>query len=259
MVPLPYSLEAVSETSPLSSGALERCPTVAGDAHIVLDGPARPVAVLLIGHGAAGGVETPDLLAVRDALVSDRVAVGRVLQPYRVAGRRAPDRAPRLDAAWLDVVRGVRARPGFADLPLVVGGRSSGARVACRTAAEAAAAGVVALAFPLVPPGRPGVSRVDELAAVARPTLVVQGDRDAFGGPDEVRAAVAAARGGGLPDWLRVVPVAGADHAFAARRVDGRTRAECVAEVAAAVRAFVGGLVSAAPAPGRRTRRAGRR
>jgi len=140
----------------------------------------------------------------------------------------------------------VRARPGLAPLPLVVGGRSSGARVACRTAAAAGAVGVVALAFPLRPPGRAGVDRSGELLAAGAPVLVVQGGRDAFGDPDAVAAAVAEAPAPARP---RVVAVAGADHAFATRRADGRTRGECVADVAAAVRGFVLGLTQSPEAP----------
>jgi predicted alpha/beta-hydrolase family hydrolase len=115
--------------------------------------------------------------------VSEGIAVARVTQPYRVVGRRAPAPATQLDDAWLAAVVALRARRALAGLPLVVGGRSSGARVACRTAAAAGAAGVVALAFPVHPPGRPQVSRLDELALPPVPVLVVQGDRDPFGMP----------------------------------------------------------------------------
>jgi predicted alpha/beta-hydrolase family hydrolase len=124
-----------------------------------------------------------------------------VTQPYRVAGRRTPAPAARLDEAWLAAVAALRARRGLARLPLVSGGRSSGARVACRTAAAAGAAGVVALAFPLHPPGRPQVSRLEELELPRVPVLVVQGDRDPFGMPS-------AAPG------RQIVVVAGADHAL---------------------------------------------
>jgi predicted alpha/beta-hydrolase family hydrolase len=126
---------------------------------------------------------------------------------------------------------------GLGRVPLVAGGRSSGARVACRTAAAAGAVGVVALAFPLAPPGRPERTRAAELLDVGVPVLVVQGERDAFGSAADVRAASASAPS------VRVVTVPGADHGFRARRADGATTAECLVEVAAAVRAFVHALV----------------
>lgn len=136
--------------------------------------------LVLLGHGAGGGVEAADLLAVANALRKAGWTVGRVEQPYRVAGRRAPAPAAQLDAAWTAVVAALRPRwPG----PLVSGGRSSGGRVACRTAEATGAAAVVCLAFPLRPPRRPETSRADELLAGGRPVLVVQGDRDPFGRP----------------------------------------------------------------------------
>jgi len=118
---------------------------------------------------------------VRDAALAAGLAVARVTQPYRVAGKRMPPTAPVLDAAWNAAVTHVRRTVG-ARLPLVLGGRSAGARVACRTAAELKAVGVLALAFPLHPPGRPESSRAGELDPT-RPTLVINGDRDSFGVP----------------------------------------------------------------------------
>nr|WP_244162251.1 alpha/beta family hydrolase [Micromonospora eburnea] len=145
--------------------------------------PAVPVGtVLVLGHGAGGDVDAPDLIAVRDAVVDAGVGVIRVTQPYRVAGRRAPAPAGHLDEAWTAVLAALRQRhPDVARW--VVGGRSSGARVACRTAGAVGAAGIVALAFPLHPPGRPERSRADELRT-GLPTLVVNGDRDPFGVPE---------------------------------------------------------------------------
>ena len=131
----------------------------------------------MLGHGAGGDVTAPDLSGVRDAALAARVAVARITQPYRVAGRRAPPPAPRLDDAWVEACAGL-PRLG----PWIVGGRSSGARVACRTARTVGAVGVVALAFPLHPPGKPEVSRDAELDT-GLPTLVVNGDRDPFGVP----------------------------------------------------------------------------
>ncbi|NUR69869.1 MAG: alpha/beta hydrolase [Hamadaea sp.] len=137
---------------------------------------------LLLGHGAGGDVGSADLTAVTEAAVAAGVAVALVTQPYRVAGRKAPAPAAQLDEAWLAVVAELR-RTAKIKVPLIVGGRSSGARVACRTARDSGAAGVVALAFPLHPPGRPEKTRDDELATGV-PTLVVNGDRDPFGVPD---------------------------------------------------------------------------
>jgi uncharacterized protein len=147
--------------------------------------PARkPRAALVLGHGAGGGVESRDLVAARDVALSQGLAVALVEQPYRVAGRRSPAPAKQLDAAWTEVVQHLSGDE-LAGLPLVVGGRSLGARVACRTAAATGAVGVLCLAFPLVPPRRTGtpVSRLPELDAVEVPTLVVQGERDPFGMP----------------------------------------------------------------------------
>jgi predicted alpha/beta-hydrolase family hydrolase len=145
------------------------------------------VAALVLGHGAGGSVSAPDLLAVADAARDERVAVALVEQPYRVAGRRSPAPARQLDVAWVAVVEQLRAGP-LAGLDVVVGGRSSGARVACRTAAATEARAVLCLAFPLQPPRRrsaagPPPSRLEELDAVQVPVLVVQGDRDPFGLP----------------------------------------------------------------------------
>ncbi|MFI5956586.1 alpha/beta family hydrolase [Cryptosporangium sp. NPDC051539] len=154
-------------------------PTRRGPARIQVDLPSgAPRSLLILGHGAGGDVDAPDLVAVTTACVAAGVAVARVTQPYRVAGRRAPAPANHLDEAWVDVVSAV-AREG---VPLVVGGRSSGARVACRTAVALGASGVLALAFPTHPPGKPERSRVDEIP-LGLPVLILNGDRDPFGVP----------------------------------------------------------------------------
>lgn len=154
--------------------------TRTGPAQVRIDEPrGRVRAVLVIGHGAGGGVDAPDILAVRTATIAVGVRVVRVIQPYRVAGRRTPAPAGQLDTAWLAVLE--KLRPEWGRLPVIVGGRSSGARVACRTAADAEAVGVVALAFPVHPPGRPDKSRLPEIDAVEVPTFVVSGERDPFG------------------------------------------------------------------------------
>ncbi|REF00214.1 alpha/beta family hydrolase [Thermomonospora umbrina] len=165
-----------------------RIVTARGPAEVTLDEPGgTPGFWLLLTHGSNGGVETPDLLAVRDAALGLGGAVARVLQPFRVAGRRAPGSAVGQDEAWLEVVAMLRER--FGDLALVQGGRSNGARVACRTARAAGAVGVVALAFPLHPPRRPETSRAPELREAGVEVLVVNGDRDPFGVPDPADAA----------------------------------------------------------------------
>jgi predicted alpha/beta-hydrolase family hydrolase len=150
-----------------------------------------PRGALVLGHGAGGGVSAPDLVAATDAALAEGWAVALVEQPYRVAGRRSPAPARQLDAAWVVVVERLRARE-LRDLPLVAGGRSSGARVACRTAEAAEARGVLCLAFPLQPPPRRGTStrspdRLAELDAVRVPVLVVQGVNDRFGMPPAKR------------------------------------------------------------------------
>ena len=161
--------------------------TGAGPARVAVDQPDAATFLLAVTHGAGGGVDTRDVLAVRDAAVAMGGVVARVLQPYRVRGARAPGAPGPQDAAWLDIIAALRDQ--HAGLPLVQGGRSNGARVACRTAAQAGAVAVVALAFPLHPPGRPEQSRAAELRGAGAPVLVVNGDRDPFGIPDRRDAA----------------------------------------------------------------------
>ncbi len=185
-----------------------------GPARIHLDIAADPRGALVLGHGAGGGVGARDLVTAAETARSLGVSVALVEQPYRVAGRRSPAPAHQLDAAWIAVVEHLRAAE-LTDRPLVVGGRSSGARVACRTAGETGADAVLCLAFPLQPPPRrgkpPGPSRLPELDAVTVPTLVVQGERDRFGIPP--------------PDDSRTVAVVSGDHAL---RTDLRTVADTV-------------------------------
>jgi len=141
----------------------------------------KPVAALLLGHGAGGGVAARDLVAATAAANGAGVSVGLVEQPYRVAGRRSPPRAPVLDAAWISIVAQLRDG-ALRELPLIVGGRSSGARVACRTALQSGAIAALCLAFPLVAPS--GTSRQEELDGAGVPLLVVQGASDRFGIPE---------------------------------------------------------------------------
>ena len=192
-------------------------------------GPARAVLEgqpgsgrLVLGHGAGGGIEAPDLLAARAAALAAGVQVVRVEQPWRVAGRRIAEAPPRLDTAWTAVVTALPPEGG----PLLLGGRSAGARVACRTATALGADGVLALAFPLRWPGKPENDRSDELLLPTCPRLVVQGDRDAFGMPSAA-------------DGVEVHVVAGADHAFAVRRRDGRATADVRDELERVVSAWL--------------------
>jgi len=140
--------------------------------------------VLVLGHGAGGSVSAPDLVAVTRAAIGAGWSVALVEQPYRVAGRRSAPPAARLDVAWTAVIERLRASE-LAGLPLVTGGRSSGARVACRTAEATGAAGVLGLAFPLIPPAGEAKTRLPELDAVKVPVLVVQGTSDRFGMPPD--------------------------------------------------------------------------
>src|SRR3954465_4144219 len=149
-------------------------------------GPARALlqdapdarALLVLGHGAGGGVSAPDLMTATRAALEAGVSVALVEQPYRVAGRKSQAPAAQLDAAWVSVMEALAG-----GVPLIVGGRSAGARVACRTATATGAAGVLCLAFPVHPPGKPEKSRLDELDAVEVPVLVIQGESDPFGLP----------------------------------------------------------------------------
>ena len=160
-------------------------------AHLTGDGDRG---TLVLGHGAGGGIESADLAAVTSEAAGAGWRVIGVEQPWRVAGKRVATAPPRLDEAWTAVLVALRA-DGHLTGPLVLGGRSAGARVACRTAAGQGAAGVLALAFPLHPPGRPEKSRAAELTAVAVPLVVVQGETDAFGDPAAVAAVLSGQAG----------------------------------------------------------------
>lgn len=190
-------------------------PTASGPARVHLETGAG--GLLVLGHGAGGGVEATDLLAARAAARALDWSVARVEQPWRVAGRRIAAPPAQLDKAWLEVLSFL-ARP---DRPLVLGGRSAGARVACRTARAVGADAVLTLAFPLVPPGS-ARTRQAELDQVGLPVLVVQGGRDAFGCP-----AATADR--------EVVVVVGADHGFGVRRKDSRSPQDVALQISQAV------------------------
>jgi predicted alpha/beta-hydrolase family hydrolase len=176
-------------------------------AHLTKVRGARGAVVL--GHGAGGGVGSRDLTTAAEAAAAEKFSVVLVEQPYRVAGRRSPAPARQLDAAWTAVIAELRSGP-LKRVSLITGGRSSGARVACRTAAATQAAGVLCLAFPLHPPGRPDKSRRDELDAVEVPVLVVQGTSDPFGMPEpgENRTVVTVAGNHSLRSDLTAVRTA---------------------------------------------------
>jgi predicted alpha/beta-hydrolase family hydrolase len=202
--------------------------TPLGPARAHLTEPAgEPRGSLVLGHGAGGGIESKDLVAVTRAAAASGWRVVRVEQPWRVAGKRVASPPPQLDIGWRAVLAALRDDGALAG-PLVLGGRSAGARVACRSAEEQGAAGVLGLAFPLHPPGRPEKSRADELHLVRVPLLVVQGERDAFGGPGEVLAAL------GAHPAAQVIGVLG-DHALS----------RDLAVVCAAVTRWLGGLAPA--------------
>jgi len=173
--------------------------TPAGEARITWHTAGTAYAVLALGHGAGGGIEARDLQALARALPPAGVTVALVEQPWRVAGKKVAPAPKTLDAAWRELWPALRA-PG---LPVVAGGRSAGARVACRTGRELDAHAVLALSFPLHPPGKPEKSRAEELTGAGLPTLVAQGGRDPFGRPGE------------FPEGTRIVEVPYGDHSFA--------------------------------------------
>jgi uncharacterized protein len=200
-------------------------------------GPAR--AVLALGHGAGGGIEARDLAALAAALPARGVSVALVEQPWRVAGRKLAPAPKTLDTGWAGLWPALAA-PG---LPVVAGGRSAGARVACRTAGELGAAAVLALAFPLHPPGRPEKSRADELlrGAGAGPLLAVQGGNDPFGRPAE------------FPAGHHPVAVPDADHGFAVPKRAGLTQQAALDLLTGAVSDWLAGLGHASARPAGRT------
>jgi len=192
--------------------------TAHGDARIVRSRARGAVATLLLGHGAGGGIESPDLAALAAHLPRQGVSVVRVEQPWRVAGKKIAPRPQVLDECFVAVARRLRVRT-----PLVVGGRSAGARSAARTAHRLGASGFLGLAFPLHPPGRPDKSRLEELEAVTVPTLVVQGERDTFGAPEE------------FPPDRELTVIPGADHGFKVPRRGPVSSDEAMAIVVEAV------------------------
>ncbi|MFI2371080.1 alpha/beta family hydrolase [Streptomyces sp. NPDC018833] len=198
-----------------------------GDARVTWFDGKNAGLVLALGHGAGGGIEARDLRAIASALPAHGVTVALVEQPWRVAGKKLAPAPKTLDTGWRGVWPAL-AKPG---LPVVAGGRSAGARVACRTAAELGAVGVLALSFPLHPPGRPEKSRADELLGAGVPTLVVQGGNDPFGKPAE------------FPDGpYELVEVPFADHGFAVPKKAGTDEAETLRTITDAVTRWTAAL-----------------
>lgn len=189
-------------------------PTPQGDGRLVTHRARTPVATLLLSHGAGRGIDTRDLEALAAALPRQGITVALFEQPWVVRGNRVASPPPTLDAGFTAAARTLRS-----STPLVVGGRSAGARSAARTATALGAAGCLALAFPLHPPGRPEKSRLDELLGVGVTTLVVQGENDAFGRPDE------------FPSDIDLAVVPAADHGFATPKRSGVTEADAMAVV----------------------------
>lgn len=198
----------------------ESVATDAGTARITWYRATRPRLVLALSHGAGGGIEAPDLQVLARTLPAHAVSVALVEQPWRVAGKKVAPAPRTLDVGW----RGVWPVLEGAGLPVVAGGRSAGARVACRTAGELGAAAVLALSFPLHPPGRPEKSRAGELLGAGVPTLVVQGGNDPFGKPEEFPKGA-----------YDLVEVPYGDHGLAVPKRAGLTREEALETVAHAV------------------------
>ncbi len=176
-------------------------PTELGDARLVVRRARRPIATLVLTHGAGGGIDSPDLIRLARSLPRMDVSVTLVEMPWRVRGKPLAPRPALIDQTYRRVLDAMRMRS-----PLILGGRSAGARSACRIGRSAGAAGILALAFPLHPPGKPESSRLDELLGARLPTLVVQGGNDPFGRPEE------------FPDGIDLAVVPGADHGLKVRK-----------------------------------------
>ncbi|MEV7657440.1 alpha/beta family hydrolase [Streptomyces anulatus] len=201
--------------------------TDAGEARITWVASPAPRLVLAVSHGAGGGIEARDLKALAAALPGHGVTVALVEQPWRVAGKKVAPAPKTLDTGW----RGLWPALAAPGLPVVSGGRSAGARVACRTATELGAAAVLALSFPLHPPGKPEKSRADELLGAGVPTLVVQGGNDPFGRPDEFPPG---------PYALAEVPYG--DHGFAVPKRSGATEEQTMRVLTDAVAGWIASL-----------------
>ncbi|MBO0915401.1 hydrolase [Streptomyces sp. NBC_01260] len=213
-----------TETAPRT----ETVDTEAGTARISWLPAREPRLLLALGHGAGGGIEARDLRALAAALPAHGVSVALVEQPWRVAGKKLAPAPKTLDTGW----RGLWPVLAASGLPVVAAGRSAGARVACRTASGLGARAVLALSFPLHPPGRPEKSRKDELLASGVPTLVVQGGNDPFGRPAEFP-----------PGEYRIAEVPHGDHGFAVPKRSGVTEDQAMEILTSAVTGWLAGIV----------------
>ncbi|MGX5212733.1 alpha/beta hydrolase family protein [Streptomyces violaceus] len=211
----------------MSSDTTEIIETDAGPARITWHQAKKARLVLAVSHGAGGGIEARDLKALATVLPAHGVTVARVEQPWRVAGKKLAPAPKTLDGGW----RGIWPALAAPGLPVVSGGRSAGARVACRTAAELGARAVLALSFPLHPPGKPEKSRAGELLGSGVPTLVVQGGNDPFGKPEEFPAGS-----------YELVEVPYGDHGFAVPKRAEISQDEAVALITDAVVEWTGSL-----------------
>ncbi|AKZ58048.1 Esterase/lipase/thioesterase family protein [Streptomyces ambofaciens ATCC 23877] len=208
----------------------ETVETDTGPARVTWHPAKRPRLVLGLSHGAGGGIEARDLRALAAVLPTHGVTVALVEQPWRVAGRKLAPAPKTLDAGW----RGIWPALAAPGLPVISGGRSAGARVACRTAAELGARAVLALSFPLHPPGKPEKSRAEELLGAGVPTLVVQGGNDPFGRPEEFPGAPEGTYG--------LIEVAHGDHGFAVPKRAETTQERALEVITDGVVEWVGSL-----------------
>ena len=207
--------------------------TPQGPGRFFVDLAEQPSSILVLGHGAGGGVASVDLELLAEDLPELGITVVRFEQPWRTAGRRVSAPPPRLDEAWQAALAWLVGEE-WARHPLFAGGRSAGARVACRTASETKPAAIVCLAFPLHPPGKPERSRVAELLAPIVPRLVLQGSNDSFGTPEEIRAAIRNAEG------IKLVDLPGADHGYRLARSSAFTPADLRRTLVTEVSRFIG-------------------
>lgn len=211
--------------------------TPQGSGRLYLDLADQPSSLLVLGHGAGGGVGAADLELLATSLPGLGTTVVRFEQPWRTAGRTAGAPPPKLDEAWRAALDWLVAQE-WAQHPLLVGGRSAGARVACRTASDTKPAAIVCLAFPLHLPGRPDKSRVGELLAPSAPRLVLQGTKDSFGTAEEIRTAI------GTAESIQLVELPGADHGYRIAKSSSFTQADLrhtlVAEVSRFIAAVAG-------------------
>ena len=215
---------------------VETVDTPQGPGRFFVDLAEQPSSLLVLGHGAGGGVSAADLELLARSLPALATTVVRFEQPWRTAGRTVGAPPPKLDDAWRAALGWLMEQEWAAQHPLLVGGRSAGARVACRTASDTNPAAIVCLAFPLHLPGRPEKSRAAELLAPTAPRLVLQGSKDSFGTPAEIRAAIGTAEG------VHVVELPGADHSYRIAKSSAFTPADLRSTLVAEVSRFIGAV-----------------